>query len=132
MTDSKRPKAPINDKTYVYNPQSFIKAEPGWNAVYTEDDGKMLLGIPIHFWALCTVRAVPQHKFDTEYPDGSRREELERQICGIVIGEVGFEVADSTSNFVGCVAPGRPLADAMSAEIIGCTEELYEPVVLTP
>lgn len=132
MTDTKQPKAPINNKTYVYNPQSFIKAEPGWNAVYAEDDGKTLLGIPVHFWALCTVRAVPQHKSDTEYSDGTKREELERQICGIVMGDIGFEVADASLGFLGCVAPGRPLSDAMSSEIVGCTEEPYKPTLLTP
>jgi len=127
MTDPKRPKAPALNKSYSYNPQSFIQAEPGWRAVYWADDGKTRLGMPIYFWALCTVRAIPQHKGDTEYSDGTKREEPKREICAIVIGDCGFEVADSTSNFVGCVPPGRPLSDAMANEMIGYTEEPYEP-----
>lgn len=81
--------------------ESFVPAEPGWNAVYHAcpdhgiDEDKML---PIEFWVI--------NKWESNnYSD----------VCGLVLGPGGrFYEAPADHHFVGYARPGESADDALA------------------
>jgi len=92
-----RPREPF--EVVTYSVLQIMPCEPGWYAVFREDDGgEFVDDDEIVMWGLCEVRA------ELLNPGGERHgrpDRVYRHVCGLRNTEdMGLEPADHVSNFI--------------------------------